>query len=64
LAVKLEVGQIIVGLDGYRVRTFDQYMVVNEFTDDPHMRLLVWSGKEYFEIDTKLEGRKFGIRPR
>jgi hypothetical protein len=54
-------GNVIVALDGYRVRTQAQFQIVRSFTEDPAMTLLVWNGKGYVEIKTSQKYRRFGI---
>ena len=54
-------GQVIVGLDGFRVRNKETYDVVEELSQSPHMKLLVWRGKSYEAIDAELWDRKFQV---
>jgi tetratricopeptide (TPR) repeat protein len=57
----LALGDVIVALDGYRVRNFEQYQVVRSFTDSPQMALIAWHGGRYVEIRTSQKERRFGV---
>jgi tetratricopeptide (TPR) repeat protein len=61
-------GDVIVGLDGYRVRSYDQYHSVRHFqalpSDAREMRLRVWRQTRYLDIDASVLGRFFGVNMR
>jgi S1-C subfamily serine protease len=59
-AAGLRAGDIIVGLDGWRVDTVEQYQAINAFSEHPEMRIDVWRGK-VFTIAPRVPGRLFGI---
>ncbi len=56
----LRTGDIIVGLEGWRVDNFKQYGAINAFTDDSHMKITAWRGT-LVQVETDLPGRLFGI---
>lgn len=59
----LRAGDVIVALNGYRVRTYDQYRVVRTLSMDPELKLTLWRGKalhitarppnRWFEVEVK-----------
>lgn len=53
----LRVGDVIVGVDGTRVRDKDQYIVVKYQSWKPEMRFLVWRDGKYLEVSTTLRHR-------
>ncbi len=59
---------VIVGLDGFRVRSLPQYEVVRNFqalpSDATEMRLRVWRQTQYLDITTRILGRGFRVRVR
>jgi hypothetical protein len=55
----LRVGDIIVALDGYRIRTGGQYIRVSGLTEDPKMQLIVWNSAGYREVSAQVPGRHF-----
>jgi hypothetical protein len=57
--VGLKSGDVIVAVDGYRVRSTAQYLKVNEMTDSPKIQLIVWSNGGYHEIVAEVPGRHF-----
>jgi hypothetical protein len=57
-------GDVIVALDGWRVRDDRQYTAVRAFDDDPEMRFVVWRDDKYVEIAARRLGRRFGVRLR
>jgi hypothetical protein len=57
----MKAGDIIVGLDGIRVRTRRQYFVVAEFTDRPEMTLVVFRHPDYVEVTARVPWRHLGI---
>ncbi len=52
---------IIVALDGYRTDTFEQYTMVRSMKTEPLMRLVVWDGQKYSELNPEVDGRRFGV---
>jgi hypothetical protein len=54
-------GNVIVGLDGFRVRNVQAFGVVRTLSYSPHMKLVVWRGKSYDDIDVELWDRRFRI---
>ena len=57
--VGLNKGDVIVAVDGYRVRSSAQYLKVNGLTDNPKIQLIVWSDHGYREIAAEVPGRRF-----
>lgn len=61
-------GDVIVGLDGFRVHTLDQYDLVRSFTattsDATAMRFRVWRQAQYVDIEADVPGRRFDVRMR
>jgi hypothetical protein len=56
----LKKGDVIVVLNGYRIRTRNQYMWVRAIAgvEEP-MRLVVWNGSKYIEVETVLPRHRF-----
>jgi len=54
-------GHVIVGLDGFRVRDFETSRVVRALSYSPRMKLVVWRGSSYDDIDVELWDRRFRI---
>jgi tetratricopeptide (TPR) repeat protein len=56
-------GDIIVGLDGWRVRTTDQYWAVNDFTDEDvqDMAFTLWKAGAYREVKAKFSRRQLYV---
>jgi hypothetical protein len=52
-------GDIIVGLEGWKVDTAEQYFAINAFKDDPAMKLTLWRG-QLVTIDAKSPTRLLG----
>ena len=52
-------GDIIVGLEGWRVDSADQYFAINAFTDEPAMTLTLWRG-QLVKINAKSPTRLLG----
>jgi hypothetical protein len=57
----MKTGDIIVGLDGVRVRTRRQYFVVAEFTDRPEMALVVFRHPDYVDVKARVPWRRLGM---
>jgi hypothetical protein len=56
----IQTGDIIVGLDGWRVRDLAQYQMVREFDWKPDMTLYVWRKGRYVEARPHALNRLFG----
>jgi len=52
---------IIVGLDGYRVRNMRAYAVVLALSQSPRMKLVVWRGSRYDDVEVELWDRQFRV---
>jgi hypothetical protein len=59
----LRVGDVVVGIDGHRVRTHRQYRVLHELSDAPEVTLRVWRGG-YLDLRPARRDRRFGVRVR
>jgi hypothetical protein len=57
----MKAGDIIVGLDGVRVRTRRQYFVVLDFTDRPEITLVLFRHPDYVEVKARVPWRRLGI---
>lgn len=56
----IRAGDIIVGLEGRRVDSSEQYRAINAFKDDePRVQLTLWRG-QLIKVDTQMPGRLFG----
>jgi tetratricopeptide (TPR) repeat protein len=59
---------VIVGLDGFRVRTLEQYDAIRNFQPLPsnaaEMRLRIWRQTQYHDVTARLITRRFGERVR
>jgi hypothetical protein len=60
-AVGLRAGDVIVALDGYLVRSENQYLFVRGLTEDPKMQIIVWNSQGYREIAVSAPQRRFGV---
>lgn len=56
----LKTGDIIVALDGYRIRSRRQYSLINRFSDDPEMALVVFRHPRYLEVKVRTPWRNLG----
>ncbi len=54
-------GDIVVALDGFRVRTWAQYATVREFTASPDIRLVVWRVNRYLPVEASVRDRRFQV---
>ena len=54
-------GHVIVALDGFRVRDVDAYTVVRALSQSPQMKLVVWRGTSYDDVDAELWDRSFRV---
>ena len=57
----IQFGNVIVGLDGFRVRSVDAYYTVRALSQSPKMKLVVWRGSSYDSVDTELWDRRFRV---
>ena len=57
----LRKGDVVVALDGWRVRTFQQYAAIRSFDDDPTFRLIIWRDGKYAEVAARRMFRAFGV---
>jgi tetratricopeptide (TPR) repeat protein len=57
----LRAGDVIVGLNGQRTHTFDQYKYVRDSLTGPEMDLIVWQGGGYHEYREAPPGHLFGV---
>jgi hypothetical protein len=57
----IKMGDIVVGLDGFRVRTRRQYMVVRSFSDSPEMTLLLFRHPGMREVKARSVSRHLGF---
>lgn len=55
----MRAGDIIVGLEGWRVDSRDQYHTINGFIENEHMKLTIWRGS-LIRIEADVPGRLFG----
>lgn len=60
-AMGLRNRNIIVAFNGYRTDTAAQYLVIRELDRDPHLRLIVWNGKEYREHEGNVPKKRLGV---
>jgi hypothetical protein len=60
----LFIGDLIVGLEGYRVETLDQYRAVNAFFEQGEMKLTVWRGDKLLPITVTVPTRNMGVELR
>jgi hypothetical protein len=56
----LRPGDVIVALDGYRIRNVKQYRLVRSLTEDPKMGLVVWHDDRYLEVQAARPYRSLG----
>ena len=52
---------MIVAIDGFRVRDASSYDVVKALSQSPRMKLVIWRGKSYDEIEVELWDRMFRV---
>jgi len=55
-------GDVVVAIDGWRVRSSGQYLTAREFDDDPDFRLIVWRDGKYVELPVRRLFRSFGTQ--
>lgn len=56
-AAGIRAGDVVVALDGYRVRTRRQYFVISHFSDGPDMTVIVFRHPGYIELKARTVGR-------
>ena len=54
-------GDIVVALDGFRVRSFGQYDAVRAFSVSPELKLAVWRVNRYLDVVARSRDRRFGV---
>ncbi len=54
-------GDVIVALDGFRVRSFAQYEAIRAFSESPELKLVVWRVNRYLDVDARSRDRRFGV---
>ena len=54
-------GHVIVGLDDFRVRDLEAYYAVKALSQSPRMKLVVWRGKSYDDVEVELWDRRFRV---
>lgn len=55
----IRTGDIVVGLEGWRVDSVQQYTTINGFTDDPVVKLTISRGGQLITIEPKSPTRRF-----
>ncbi len=61
-ALGMQITDIIVGVNGWRVRSANQYIAVTRFRNDDAMTLTVWRDRRYQELTLRVPERSFGTR--
>lgn len=56
----LKAGDVVVALDGYRVGSAGQFMMIRSLTQELPMRIIYWDGTTYREIEASPPERRFG----
>lgn len=59
--VGIKWGHVIVGFDGFRVRDLRSYHTIRLLSHSPRMRLVVWRGSSYDDIEVELWDRWFNV---
>jgi hypothetical protein len=57
----LDTGDVVVGLDGYKVETSPQYDYIRAQSIDPKMDFIVWRQNDYLEVHASVPHRKFFV---
>jgi hypothetical protein len=61
-SASLQVGDVVVAMDGYRVRTSKQYDFIQGLSTDPHLDLVIWRQNHYLEVHASTPtDRKFQV---
>jgi hypothetical protein len=58
-AIGLKKGDVVGGLDGYRVRSYAEYAAVRNLQHGPDLHLIVWDGAAWREVKTRCVQRRF-----
>jgi tetratricopeptide (TPR) repeat protein len=58
----IRAGDIVVGLEGWRVDNVDQYRVINSLKDDATVRLTISRGGQLIKVEPKSPTRLFGTQ--
>jgi hypothetical protein len=61
LAAGLRTGDVVVGLDGFRIRTAEQYGAVRRFSRQEAMRFTFWRGGAYHQVEATVPDRWLGV---
>jgi hypothetical protein len=61
LGAGLRAGDIVVGLDGWRIHTAAQYGTVRRFSRDDEMTFTFWRGGSYQEVKAPVKDRWLGV---
>jgi tetratricopeptide (TPR) repeat protein len=54
-------GNVVVAVDGFRVHDYSSYDVLRALSQSPRMRLVIWRGKSYDEVEVELWDRRFRV---
>jgi hypothetical protein len=57
----LHMGDVIVAVDGYRVRDFRSYKVLRDVGSDPQLDLIIWRSGAYSVLTASPPNRRFGL---
>jgi hypothetical protein len=60
----LQEGDILLAIDGLRVRNYAQFECIRSFTDAEPMRVVVWRGGRLLEISSDYRRPRFGPVPK
>jgi len=52
---------IVVACDGTQVENTEQYTATRDASDSPSMKLIIWDGQSYRELNVNQPGRRFGV---
>ena len=61
LAAGLRAGDVVVGLDGWRIRTAEQYGTARRFSRDDEMTFTFWRGGSYQQVKVPVKERWLGV---
>jgi tetratricopeptide (TPR) repeat protein len=54
-------GHVIVGFDGFRVRDLRSYHTIRLLSHSPQMKLVIWRGNSYDDVEVELWDRWFNV---
>jgi tetratricopeptide (TPR) repeat protein len=57
----IQLGNVIVGLDGFRVRNYEAYALVKELSQSPRMKFVIWRRNSYDDVEVELWDRRFRV---